>query len=63
MVNQTGRVFAPFACIAALVGLAALSACGGGPRHTGSMTEQLARCRAESGNIYSATSFDDYVSR
>lgn len=62
--RNRGRL-APCARLAALAGLLALSACGGGTRSTtgGSMTEQLNRCRAESAHIYQAASFDDYVRR
>lgn len=65
MKNQARRAIAPFARLTALVALAALSACGGssGPRATGSMTEQLARCRAASAPIYESAGFDDYLSR
>lgn len=51
--------------MAAVAALAALTACGGGTtmRGTGSMSEQLARCRAASAHIYDAASFDDYISR
>lgn len=62
MTDRTGRRGALIARFAALAALAALSACGG-TRHSGSMTEQLARCRAESAHIYQATSFDDYLRR
>ena len=63
MVKRPGRAFAFLARFAALAALAGLSACGGGTRSTGGMTEQLARCRAESAHIYDAASFDDYISR
>jgi membrane-bound lytic murein transglycosylase B len=62
---QRMRRIAPLARFAALAGALALSACGGGTRTTtgGSMTEQLNRCRAESGHLYQAASFDDYLRR
>ncbi len=56
---------APLARFAALAGVLALAACGGGTTGTmdGSMAEQLNRCRAASGHIYEAASFSDYVGR
>jgi len=65
MLGISRRGLAPFARIAALAALAALTACGGGStlRGTGSMTEQLARCRAAAAHIYDASSFDDYLGR
>ncbi|HEY7610034.1 MAG TPA: lytic murein transglycosylase [Alphaproteobacteria bacterium] len=62
MIDRYPRRFAPVARLAALAALAALSACGGS-RFSGSMAEQLNRCRAESGAIYAAASFDDYLRR
>lgn len=65
MIDRMGGRIAPWARVAALAALAALGACSSstGPRHSGSMAEQLNRCRAESGHIYQAASFSDYVSR
>ena len=68
MIDRYARRAAPLARIAtarvaALAALAALSACGGGARFSGTMAEQLNRCRAEAGAIYSAASFDDYLQR
>ena len=58
------RRMAPLARFAALAAaLAALGACGGRQQFSGSMTEQLNRCRAESQHIYQASSFSDYVRR
>ncbi len=63
MIEEKRRI-APLARVAALAALLALGACGGGTRqHSGSMAEQLNRCRAESSHIYQAASFDDYLSR
>src|SRR5262245_56182594 len=66
MIDRMGGCVAPLARAMALVALGALAACSGsGPtrQHSGSMAEQLNRCRAESGHIYQAASFSDYVSR
>jgi membrane-bound lytic murein transglycosylase B len=65
MIDRNGGRLAPLARFAALAGLLALGACSGSsvPRQSGSMTEQLNRCRAESAHIYQAASFGDYVSR
>jgi membrane-bound lytic murein transglycosylase B len=63
MMDRYARRLAPLARIGALAGLAALSACGGGAQFSGSMAEQLNRCRAESGAVYAAASFDDYIGR
>jgi membrane-bound lytic murein transglycosylase B len=59
------RRIAPLARLAALAGVLALGACGGGTRVTtgGSMAEQLNRCRAASAGIYEASGFSDYVGR
>lgn len=64
MIDRNGRRLAPLARAVALAALTALGACSsGGPRFSGSMAEQLNRCRAESAHIYQAASFGDYVSR
>jgi glucose-6-phosphate 1-epimerase len=46
-----------------LLGLAGLSACGGNTQFSGSMSAQLAECRAVSGPVYGASSFRDYLGR
>jgi membrane-bound lytic murein transglycosylase B len=63
MMDGTRRL-APFTRFAALAGVLALAACGGGTRTMdGSMAEQLNRCRAASAHIYEASGFSDYVGR